>query len=588
MGKSMVDPIAQAYGRSAVDWQETPERPEATADAPYGEPAYAVARIRIPERPTAKVTIAEAVWSDCFRRPPWWLRWLLTLRYMGRSLPTALMLIGPDRRDRAFWLGDGSPEERPFLNTLRGGLSLRAYFTSPEVRQMMRIGWRLLTLAVLFSALVGLATTHPWAAAVIAAVVIGVLCTRLNVADHVITAAARDTEREALLGYLEHRLRWLERRCDDIVIIAHSQGGYLAHQLLARDNGRNQAKVIRFVGVGSGLKPISILRQTQRPAVLLVSWLLPAASLCFSWGLLPLFSDASVMAGVMKAMAGTTMLLAMPLITLTPERTSAQLNHALDAIRPQALSDYLPIDITGMDGTRWGLVAVGALITAGCAPLVRRFIRPVIQDSLNLPKGTSARELEWREHSSQHDMVGRMLLPPLPDQVEQEATPVLGHPLRDHTLYFSPDGMLVRQLAGDVLSDLETKTKSFGAAEWQGKVARYTQALRKQHDRRRMFHGLITLAVAFAVLVPQLALGASLPGAVVRMWLPLGLVALFLSYIFTRRGRKSLRKMVAALDTELSGGPPHEPLLAIVPPTRRPVIVISLLLGSLFAAYGAV
>ncbi|WP_329171969.1 hypothetical protein OG754_09005 [Streptomyces decoyicus] len=587
MGKSIVNPIAQTYGTSAVDWQETAERPTATSDAPYGEPAHATARIRLPDGPAAEVTIAEAVWSDRFSRPPWWLRWLLTLWYLGWSLPTALMLIGPDRRDRAFWLGEGTPEKSPFLNGLRSGLNPRDYLTSPEVRHLMRIVWRLLTLAVLFSALVGLATAHLWVAGVIAFIVVVLLSTRLNLADHVITAAARDTEREALLDYLEDRLRWLERRSDSIVIIAHSQGGYLAHQLLARDGGRNQEKVIRFVGVGSGLKPISMLRRTRQPASLAVSWLLPAASLCLAWGLLPLTSDDSVMAGAMKALSITTMLMAMPVAALAPEKVSAQLDAATEALLPHSLGDYLPFAVTGMDGSRWALVTVGVLITAGCAPLVRRFVKPTNRDLLKLPKGPGIK-LEWREHSSQHDMVGRMLLPALPEKVEQEATPVLGHPLRDHTLYFAPDGILVRQLAGDLLSDLQAATKQpFGAKEWRDKVARYAQALRKQHDRRRMFHGLLTLVITFVVLIPRLTLGASLPGAVVHTWLPLGVAALFLSYVFTGRGRTSLRKTVVALDTELSGGAPREPLLAIVPPGRRPVIAAALALGALLAVTGA-
>ncbi|MCR8573589.1 hypothetical protein [Streptomyces sp. Isolate_219] len=565
MGKSLVDPIATAYGPSAVEWEETTERSEATADAPYGEPAHATARIRVPDGPTAEVLIAEAVWSNRFSRLPRWLRVILTLGYLGWKLPAVLMLVGPDRRDHAV----GLPATEGF------GL-------------LMRFAWRMLTLIVLSAAMLTLATAHPWVALAIALIALGLLGTRLNLVEHVITAAARDTEREALLDYLEDRLRWLERRCDAIVIVAHSQGGYLAHQLLGRDGGRNQKKVVRLVGVGSGLKPIWVLRQTRRPVVLALSWLLPAASLCLARGLLPLAADPSGMAGAMKAMAISTRRLAVPLASSTPASESAERRDIADAVQPHSLTDLLPFGgMTGMDGMRWTLVAVGVLLSVGCALLTRHFFKSSDRDALKLPKGPGGK-LDWRELSSQHDMVGRMLLPTLPAEVEQDATPVLGHALRDHTMYFAPDGMLVRQLAGDLLSDLQTATKrSFGATEWRDRVARYTQALRKQHDRRRAFHGLLILAVTFVVLVPRLALGASLPGAVVDTCLPLAVVSFFLSYVFTGRGRTSMRKTVATLDAELRGGSAHEPLLAIVPPGRRLVPASALALSALLAAYGA-
>ncbi|MFE5738350.1 lipase family protein [Streptomyces celluloflavus] len=587
MGKAIVDPIADAFGSLAVDWQEVDECPEATADNPYGEPAYATVRIRLPHESSAEVTIAEVVWSDRFKRPPCWMRWLLTLGYLIRSLPAVLMLIGPDRRDHAFWLDDPSPKKRPFLSALCSGLNLWRYLASPDFRHFMRVGWRLLTLALLLSALVGLGAEYPWLSVGISLIVFVLLATRINVADHVITAAARDVERNRLLDYLESRLRWLEQRCESVVIIAHSQGGYLAHQLLTRDGGRNQEGVRRFVGVGSGLKPISILGQTRRPAVMVVSWLLPAASLCLTWGILPLTSDAPMMSRIMKALAGATMLMAMPVAALASERGTMQFNGVVDSLRPHSVDDFLPFDVTGMEGWRWALIGAGVLILLCCVPAVRRITKPAERSFLELPQGSRGK-LDWQEHSSQHDVVGRMLLPVLPEGVEQEATPVLGHPLRDHTLYFAPDSILVRHLAGDLLADLQEATRqNFRAEEWQEKVACYSQALRKQHDRRRMFHGLLTLAVTFVVLIPRLALGASLPGAVLHAWLPLGVAAIILSYLFTRRGHKSLREAVAALDTELRGESSHKPLLAVLPPDRRLVTAVALTLGSFLAATGA-
>ncbi|MGW5739658.1 MULTISPECIES: hypothetical protein [Streptomyces] len=117
MGRGIVDPIAKAHGASSVIWTETPECRESSTEWPWGTPAHASVDIAGPGQKAGRVLIAEAVWADRFRRPPWYLRWLLTLAYVLMSLPAILLLVGPDRRDRSFW----EPAETSFKRTFLSG-----------------------------------------------------------------------------------------------------------------------------------------------------------------------------------------------------------------------------------------------------------------------------------------------------------------------------------------------------------------------------------------------------------------------------------------------------------------------------------
>ncbi|MFJ8442396.1 lipase family protein [Kitasatospora griseola] len=431
-----------------------------------------------------------------------------------------------------------------------------------------------------------LLTKHAWVATVVAVVLVALLCTRMNLVDHVMTAAVRDQEREELLDYLEDRLQWMRERCDKIVIVAHSQGGFLAHQLMTRYGGRNQKNVIRLVGVGSGLKPIWILNQARQPFVSAVAWMLPMASACLAWGTSPLIepSNSRIAAGMMQLME-TAVLLVLPLSVQSPEVDAAVMQGTGESLKHVQSGLLLVGDMTW---ARWVAIAVSAMLTISCAAIVKFRIMPRMNAPFALPTLDSSTRLEWQEHSSQHDMVGRMLLPELPPDVEQEATPVLGHPLRDHTAYFDRQGLLTRRLAAELLGDVEAFTpKRLGGQKWMETVARYERALRKQHDRRRCFQAVLMLWVAVAVLVPRMARGATLVDAVIKGWFPLGVATVVLSAAFTWRGRRSHREMIGLLDAELRGEPQSVSPVRIVPPEFRTAAALPLAFGALLAFYGA-
>ncbi|WP_158692719.1 hypothetical protein [Streptomyces roseochromogenus] len=498
-----------------------------------------------------------------------------------------LLLIGPDRRDRSFWAPTETSFKRTFLSSLRDGLRPGFFLISPDFRHLARMGWRFLTLLVLLAAFMTLLMKHPWWTAGGAGALVFLLCTRLNLADHVITAAARDQERERLLDFLEERLRWMRGHCDEIVIIAHSQGGFLAHQLMARHGGRNQSKVIRLMGVGSGLKPIWFLQQIRRPLVGAVAWMLPIASLCLAWGTSPLIepSNSQVAAAMLMQLKATTPTLALPLAVQSPEFVTAMLHDMAQSMERTQSSLLLVGD---MPWERWTAIVVSTMLTIACGLIVRFRIHPEAKAPFALPTPSDSKPLEWEEYSSQHDAVGRMLLPTLPQNVEQEATPVLGHPLGDHTNYFDNNGLLSRRLAAMLLADVDSPTRaSLITQRWSETVARYERALRKQHDRRRCFQAVLILWVASAVLIPRIARGATIVEAVIGSWQPLAVATVALSAIFTWRGRKSHRKLVAMLDTELRGEPQPMPPINIVAPEHRTSATLALAIGAVFAFFGA-
>ncbi|MBF8173537.1 hypothetical protein IW294_22590 [Streptomyces olivaceus] len=530
--------------------------------------------------------IAEAVWADRFRRPPWYLRWLLTIGYVLLSLPAALLLIGPDRRDRNFWAPTEPSPKRTLARSLLEGLRPGAFLFSPDFRHIARIGWRFLTLVVLLAAFSALLLEHTWWTVSCAAVLIVLLSTRLNVGDHVITAVARNQEREKLLAFLEERLRWMRAHCDKVVIIAHSQGGFLAHQLMARDGGRNQSKVIRLVGVGSGLKPIWLLQQIKRPLVCAVAWMLPVASLCLAWGASPLIepSNSEIAASMLMQVKVLVSSMAVPLGAQSPQFSTDLLHGVVESMERMQSGLLLVGD---MSWERWVAITVSATLSLTCGLIIRFRIRPNAKSIFALPPTKGTKQLKWEEYSSHHDMVGRMLLPTLPQGVEREAAPVLGHPLGDHTKYFDSNGLLPRRLAAGLLTDIESSSRSFGAKRWMETVARYERALRKQHDRRRCFQGVLMLWVASATLLPRIAHGATIVEAVVGNWQPLVVATLILSAVFTWRGRRSHRELVAMLDSELRGEPRPTPPVRIVVPDGRIATTMALAIGAVFAFFGA-
>jgi hypothetical protein len=72
---------------------------------------------------------------------------------------------------------------------------------------------------------------------------------------------ARPIEAASIVGKVRRDLRWLTARCNDVVIVAHSQGGALAHLAL---RGAIPAEIRLLFTFGSGLRKLEELRELMK------------------------------------------------------------------------------------------------------------------------------------------------------------------------------------------------------------------------------------------------------------------------------------------------------------------------------------
>ena len=84
-----------------------------------------------------------------------------------------------------------------------------------------------------------------------------------------------DIQRAALVERVRRALEWLGERTKQTVVVAHSQGGAIAHEVLLLPGTCSSNKVSMFISIGSGLEKLHFLRQVlvDREG-LIVAWLL--------------------------------------------------------------------------------------------------------------------------------------------------------------------------------------------------------------------------------------------------------------------------------------------------------------------------
>jgi hypothetical protein len=121
----------------------------------------------------------------------------------------------------------------------------------------------------------------PWRRAVITAV----RAMTLTLGDSYVLLEF-DIQRGALIERVKRTLQWLAGRVDQVVVVAHSQGGAIAHEAL-RYAGVDNVKL--FASVGSGFEKLQFLREVREsqrglaPAALLLPLIGISAAL-FYWG----------------------------------------------------------------------------------------------------------------------------------------------------------------------------------------------------------------------------------------------------------------------------------------------------------------
>ncbi|QQM67278.1 lipase family protein [Actinomyces weissii] len=428
------------------------------------------------------IALHEIIWSQSFERPG--LREMMA--WSISRLPLALLLLTPNGNDLKALL---RMQDSNFKPSWREMLKIAVpLFT----RLMLVIGIPCVTLLLTNAALTDIPLASRVAPTVtLLAVFLAILThSRWNLAGHIkIASQISSARRKAMDQKLETELQRILSTAKTTTIIAHSQGGFLAHQAV---NNNRRLKVARFIGVGSGLRPISIISALDDRRHLIAAWLY----LIFPFLLMSTFIFANhspawlqMLTFMIRVIRHTLQASLWP--PSTPELLLGPLQPTASEIPDLSITSYLPPPIT------WVLLALSIATALGFALILKRNRLPNIMP-LNQVQ-------EWLEITSPNDLVGRIPLPKLPSTCQQIEVAAQGNPLLDHITYFKPTSMTPRIIASKLLSDVSTKPFKDRAADSLS-IATYLQ----QRTRRRWRLATLLIWSPLAPLVLLFTLTPSL------------------------------------------------------------------------------
>jgi len=153
-----------------------------------------------------------------------------------------------------------------------------------------------------------------------------------------------DIQRAALVDRVRRALDWLAQRTDRTVVIAHSQGGAIAHEVLRHNSPENLAL---FITVGSGLEKLHFLREV----------VIGRKGLAMAWLLFPLTVLGTVVAtssrehwsiGLGLLFLIAALVLAAGLVAML-DRYKEQLTKAVPELALPVLGEKRWIDIYASD-----------------------------------------------------------------------------------------------------------------------------------------------------------------------------------------------------------------------------------------------
>jgi hypothetical protein len=481
-----------------------------------------------------RILVAEAVWSRAFDRPPWWycLYWGL------RCLPAVVLLLAPDRRDETSLLDDSRDPSATAHAKSRGSAPDRKAIGLDDHLVMARWGYRALFAALVVGLPFAAALESPVLGVIIGGPLLLYLASRRSIVGHVVVAATGSRELDKIYDCVRHTIDWAGRRAKKTIVIAHSQGGYLCHQILSGGSTpMPSVDVASFVGVGSGLRPIWLLRHLAQRRVMLLCWL---------WFLSVAVGEAvalRVLAGFDQSVGDMTNWLI---------QQSAWLVTPIGVQRPPPSADFDQLEAilspwreVERVASRFGLLeAAGAAVFLAGGWLFRR------QWARVFPRGGSygiapVQAAGWEEFSSYHDPVGRMLLPALPSPAKEQAVAVGGHPVMDHVAYFSSTSVVPWRIAGIALGALGRQSPPV--------VDVVHSNIQRLAARRRALRAGIFSVVLFFALVPSISAGEPLIVAIANAGPGLLVTATLLSVAFALRESRVNGALLSQLPDAVTG-----------------------------------
>ena len=183
------------------------------------------------------------------------------LPQMLKFLPALLLFFAPDDRDRRFFeqfaADDREDRERTSALDAVGvvtRLLARLFAAIVVVALIMRVFTWWQSLLILGAGMALVATT--------------------GLFSDVLLALADEPRLSAVLAKLTNDLERLAKEVDVVLVVGHSQGGYLAFRLVRQHLAGESHARIGLIGVASGLKPIWLLRMFRDSRLLVAGWLI--------------------------------------------------------------------------------------------------------------------------------------------------------------------------------------------------------------------------------------------------------------------------------------------------------------------------
>lgn len=471
-----------------------------------------------------RVLFVEAIWSDAFERPPRWRSLLWALR----NLPAGLMLLGPDRRDAGAIDTDGvSPSQAA---TASGAPSIAENF------MFLRLVYRAFTAILLVGVAVATVLHHRALGLGLFGFILLYLCW-LRIVGHIVVAATGSAELRRMEERIKACLSWTNARSRRTMVLAHSQGGFLSHRILS-DGSMERNAVQSLIAVGSGLKPITLLRELERRTVLLAAWVFVVSVGLGEAAIVQMLDGPDrQLTQASRNLLGLGGPFAAPLAAL-PSLEERYMNQ-VKALSSSPFRDALPHFAHGLGVLQ--VVELG-LFLLGCIAFARLW-------RTAYPRGGSPllrpRCRNWQEFSTYHDPVGRMYFPTLPPAAQELPVSVGGFPIGDHTAYFSSGSILPLRIANAILLQL-------GARAERGVCELDTHLLRLA-GRRRVLRLEIFGTVLAVGLVVEMANQQPLMTAIGRLATALLALSLVLSVGFAWREGRVNRSLLRRDEGRLAG-----------------------------------
>ena len=371
-----------------------------------------------------KISFQECIWSDSFTRPTaqsmfWWALFRLPM------LP--LLLLTPDNEDL----------ER--LKKIDHKTNVDGPLIRFAVRLLLLIGTVALLIALIGHILIAIRhigiTLTTFIAAVITVSVwmfrkkLEALHRHYNLTGHVRVAASQAVGKNSeISSRVNEAVSQICSISNNVTILAHSQGGFLAYEQLSKSQQRYE--VSRLIGVGSGLRSITTLAACENKRKIIGVWLilfLNLLSILLSLYVLSKFS---------------------PLFKSVLELTKNFTPYILACIMPSDSSARILFSglLSAFPGARDGMHAVAALVLSA----IFSVMSAIVASKTFTLKVDDIAGLEWLEITTPHDVVGRVPFPKLPDRVPNLLVGAEGNPLFDHLNYFARD-MLTPKIVGACL-----------------------------------------------------------------------------------------------------------------------------------------